>query len=266
LKTQGKNCVLSCDKIHVHKARRFVRNLLSNLYVKCSQCNVRTDYLTFIAHTETCAINLKFFSRNEFKKIIDDQDEKINSLKKELETLKEARNEEKKKQDALKKEQLKTKIANDPEMKKIREEMLKNILDVHAKSKFQKAIIEGKYIDFTHMALNGYPILEEISPPNYYWTALHYTMYYGQLDMAEFCISTLEKEGILDKAMVIFSSDGRCPILCLLTNSMTLEQKKSFLSEILINHPKIKISDYAKVEIKKRGMANLLKIYCGIDI
>jgi len=59
--------------------------------------------------------------------------------------------------------------------------------------------------------------------------------------------------------MSLFTSDGRCPMLCLLTNSMDLESKKSFLAEILHKHPGLYISDKALADMKKKGMTELMK-------
>ncbi len=259
LKTQNKDCVLKCNQSKIQKAGKFVNNFLKNLYVKCNQCNKKTDYITFVKHLDACQINQKFFSRNEFKNIIRDQDEKIESLANEIKSLKEKRDEKKKEKDSSKKDQLKKQVLNNPEIKEIRAELLQNTLSSSQKSAFQKCANEGKYPEFIeHVFNDGFPILEEISPVNYYWTAIHYAMYYGHLEIVKFCFSMLESQDLLEKAMQLFTSDGRCPILCLLTNSLNLDQKKKFMSDLLLNFPDLKISDFALIEMKKRGMDYLI--------
>ncbi len=264
LKTAGKNCVLHCPASCIKGASKFVLELLKNLSLRCELCG-RTgiDYHTFVKHIEGCSLNLRFANKNDINSEIKDRAKKIESLKEEVKALKKKQSDRQKEQEELKKSQsVSSSTTNDPAKQKIRQELISHSLNTNQKMELYKATIEGRLIDFKQMVLNkNYPILEEVSAVNYYWTPLHYAMHYGQMEVALFIFDMLKRLNVLDKAMKLESNDNRCPILCLLrSNSLNIDKKKEFM-ERLLNSYKIKVSDNAKIEMKKRGMESLINIY-----
>lgn len=264
LKIGGKNCVYNCPASCIKGASKFVLELLRNLRLRCQLCNKSgIDYHTFIKHIEGCSLNLRFNCEKEIRKEITDREQKIELLKKEVSSLKEKEDVKKKEQDKLKLEQKNAQTtSNNPEIMKVRKELITHYLNTNQKMELYKATIEGRILDFKQMVVQkNYPILEEVSAQNYYWTPLHYAMHYGQVDIVLFCFDVLKKLNILDKAMKLESNDGRCPILCLLrSNSLNIDKKKEFMEKLLRTY-KFHVGDNAKVEMKKRGMDNLITMY-----
>ena len=59
-------------------------------------------------------------------------------------------------------------------------------------------------------------------------------------------------------AMMLKSSDGRTPLLCLLrSNSLNLDQKKDIFTKVIKNYPII-ITDELRNELKARNCLNIL--------
>ena len=263
LKIGGKNCVYNCPASCITGASKFVLELLKNLSLRCELCGCRgIDYHTFVKHIEGCSLNMKFANKADIEEEISDRDKKIHQLKAELHVLKKQQNEKLKDQEELKKTQSQViNTTNDPVKQKLRQELITHNLNTNQKMELYKATIEGRILDFKQMVLQKhYPILEEVSAANYYWTSLHYAMHYGQMDIALFCFEVLKNMNLLEKAIKLESNDGRCPILCLLrSNSLSLEKKKEFM-ELLLKTYKFKISDSAKIEMKKRNLESLINL------
>jgi len=260
LKIGGKNCVYNCPASCIKNASKFVLELLKKLSLRCELCGIKgIDYHTYIKHVEGCGLNLKFANKEDINADIKDKDKKIEALKYELSVLKHKRYESQKEQEELKKAQSQVQTIADPAKQKIRQELITNILNTNQKMELYKATIEGRLLDFKQMVLHSkFPILEEVSAANYYWTPLHYAMHYGQIDIALFCFEVLKKMGLLEKAVNLESNDGRCPILCLLrSNSLNIDKKKEFLERILKTY-KIQVTENAKAEMKKRNIDSLL--------
>jgi len=151
---------------------------------------------------------------------------------------------------------------NDPAKMALRNELITHALSNSQKMELYKSAIEGRLVDYKNFVLTKkYPILEEVSAQNFYWTSFHYSMHYGQADIVLFSMEVLKKSNLLDKAMKLESNDGRCPILCLLrSNSLPIEKKKDIMERVLKNF-KFEMTDNAKAEMKKRGMESLLNEY-----
>ena len=133
-------------------------------------------------------------------------------------------------------------------------------LSVTQKMEMYNACVEGRLTEFKNLVqISKYPVLEEVSAHNYYWTPLHYAMHYGQVEIIKFIFEHLRKQGKLDAAMRLESNDGRCPILCLLrSNNLNIDKKKEILNTVLSLH-NFSMSPEAKKEAKNRDMENLLK-------
>jgi len=263
LKIGGKNCVYNCPASCITGASKFVLELLKNLSLRCELCGRKgIDYHTFVKHIEGCSLNLKFSNRDDINVEIKERDKKIEQLKSEINILRHSQKEKLKEQEQLKKDQSQVNTVVDPAKAKLRQELITHSLNTNQKMELYKATIEGRILDFKQMVLQKkYPILEEVSAANYYWTSLHYAMHYGQMEIALFCFEVLKNQNILEKAMKLESNDGRCPILCLLrSNSLNLEKKKEFL-ELLLKTFRFKVSDNAKTEMKKRQLDNLITTY-----
>jgi len=105
-----------------------------------------------------------------------------------------------------------------------------------------------------------YPMLEEVSAHNYYWTPLHYAMHYGQIEIIKFLIEQLKGKGIIESAMKLESNDGRCPLLCLLrSNSINVDKKKEILTKFLQLYPNTFLSNDVRKEARSRDMDGILK-------
>ncbi len=250
MKIAGKKCVLHCT-LPVKKANKFVYDMLNKLKIKCETCGKGgIDYDIFVKHMEACLINKKLSSVEELNKIVQEKDHKIEELTAELNNLKLHGNKSKSSTETgMTKEQL-------------REEFMSFGLSVSQKMELYNASVEGKLSDFQNLINNKkYPILEEVSAHNYFWTSLHYAMHYGQTDIIFFILETLNNRGIIAPSMKLQSDDGRCPILCLLrSNFLNLEKKKAIMDKILSKF-KFSVSNEVRKEMRNRDMEGILKKY-----
>ncbi len=133
-------------------------------------------------------------------------------------------------------------------------------LPVNQKMELYNAAVEGKLSEFQNMIVNKrYPVLEEVSAHNYFWTPLHYAMHYAQADIIMFIMESLKTNGIIDLAMRLQSDDGRCPLLCLLrSNSLSSEKKKDILDKLLSKYS-FEITNEVKKEMRNRDMESILR-------
>ena len=122
------------------------------------------------------------------------------------------------------------------------------------------AYVSGKLTDFRNLIVNKqYPILEEISAKNYGWTPLHYAMHYGKFDVICFILDYLTERGKYSMAMMLKSSDGRTPVLCLLrSNSLNIEQKIEVLIKVFQRYV-IPLTAELKTELKNRNCLQLIE-------
>jgi len=134
-------------------------------------------------------------------------------------------------------------------------------LPINQKMELYNSCVEGRLEEFKNLVINKkYPMLEEVSAHDYYWTPLHYAMHYGQIEIIKFLMEQLKAKGIHESAMRIESNDGRCPLLCLLrSNSINVDKKKEILTKFLQMYPNTNLSNEVRKEIKSRDMDAILK-------
>jgi hypothetical protein len=254
MKIAGRKCVLHCTS-PVKKANKFVRDMLSKLKMRCETCGKSgISYEIYIKHMDACLLNQKISTVDELTKTIKEKEMKVDELSAEIEHLK---------LNGTKTKNGFETHSNTPLSKEqLRQQLMSFNLPVNQKMELYNAAVEGKLIEFKDLIYNKrYPILEEVSAHNYYWTPLHYAMHYGQLDIVYFILDYLKQNNILDMAMKLQSDDGRCPILCLLrSNSLNIDKKKDILDKIIGKYF-FEISNDARKEIRNRDMENILKKY-----
>lgn len=252
LKSADKNCFNEGCKGTYIKANKFVREILSNLSVKCYGCNRdNIKYTDYLEHIKTCE---GYLSNPILKKLalINKKTEEIKILKKEKEKMvKEAR---------------KKNMLSDQEL---RNRYLTNKLQTTDKMNFYQSVIDGnldaykKYIYGTYGQV--YNIFEEVSAPGYGWTTFHYAMHYAKWNIIKFIIEYLESQNKIEIGFGLKSKDGRCPLLCLLkSNALKADVKRDTFNKIITNFC-IPVSDEVKKELNNRGLGDLIskiKPYC----
>jgi hypothetical protein len=245
LKSADKNCFNEGCKGTYIKANKFVREILSNLNIKCYGCNQdNIKYTEYLDHIKSCE---GYLSNPILKKLslINQKSEEIVKLKKEKEELmKEAR---------------KKNMISDQEL---RNRYLTNKLQTTDKMNFYQSVIDGnleaykKYIYGTYG--HAYNIFEEVSAPGYGWTTFHYAMHYAKWNIIKFIIEYLESQNKLEIGFRLKSKDGRCPLLCLLkSNALKADVKRDTFNKIISNFT-IPVSDEVKKELNNRGLGDLI--------
>jgi hypothetical protein len=252
MKIAGRKCVLHCTT-PVKKANKFVRDMLSKLKLKCETCGKSgITYDIYIKHIDACLLNQKISTVDELTKTIAEKEMKIDELVSEIESLKLNGS---KRYDAIPNSMQLTK-------EQLRQQLITFNLPVNQKMELYNSAVEGRIAEFKDLIYNKrYPILEEVSAHNYYWTSLHYAMHYGQVEIIFFILEYLKTNNILEMAMKLQSDDGRDPLLCLLrSNSLNIDKKKDIIDK-LISKYFFEISNDARKEIRNRDMENILKKY-----
>jgi hypothetical protein len=254
MKIAGRKCVLHCTA-PVKKANKFVRDMLGKLKIKCETCGKSgISYDIYIKHTDACLLNQKISTVDELTKTIKEKEVRIDELSSEIENLKLNGNRIAKNGFDMGSVQL-TKD-------QLRQQLMTFNLPVNQKMELYNAAVEGRLPEFKDLVYNKrYPILEEVSAHNYYWTSLHYAMHYGQVDIIFFILEYLKSNNILELAMKLQSDDGRDPLLCLLrSNSLNVDKKKDIIDKIISKYF-FEISNDARKEIRNRDMEGILKKY-----
>ena len=245
LKSAEKNCFNEGCKGTYIKANKFVREILSNLSIKCHGClkdNIKyTDYLN---HIKTCE---GYLSSPILKKLVS-----INQKTEEIEKLK-------KEKEKLVKEKRQRVNLSDQEL---RNRYLTNTLQNNDKMNFYQSVIDGNLEAYKRYILGTYGekynIFEEVSAPGYGWTTFHYSMHYAKWNIIKFIFEYLEQQNKLEIGLRLKSKDGRCPLLCLLkSNALKADVKKDTFSKIISNFT-IPVSDEVKKELNNRGMGDLI--------
>ncbi len=241
----GKQCVSKCDSSAViKKANKFVREILSKLTFTCTRCNKsKIYYEEYIKHLDTCKHDTNEPTRDHLIGLVLEKETEIEQLNKEIENFKYS--------------QITSMNKND-----LRSSLVSNVLNTNQKMELYNATIQGKIKDFMKFINEKkYPILEEVSAKNYYWTCLHYAMHYGRKDIILFIFDNLKSQNLLDTAMRLESNDGRCPLSCLLrSNTLNTEKKKDILDTIIAKY-NIFVSSVVKKEIKNRNLDYILRRY-----
>jgi hypothetical protein len=246
----GKNCMTFKCKGNIRKANKFVREILSNLKISCIYClNGEFSYPDYNSHLNKCEV---YQNSSRYKLFKDIKDKEV---LKEIETTKLSISSETYSK------------CRDPYINLSKDELRKALitfnLPIGQKMELYNSCIEGKIEVFKNLVINkNFPLLEEVSAHNYYWTSFHYAMHYGQWEIIKFICETLEKMKILESSFKLESNDNRCPLLCLMrSNSLDLNKKADIFSRLLQKYPNIPFSNELKKEIKTRGLENVAKKY-----
>lgn len=245
LKSADKNCFNEGCKGTYNKANKFVREILSNLNIKCYGCNKdNIRYNDYLEHIKTCE---GYLSNPILKKLV-----MINQKTEEIEKLK-------KEKELLLKEAKKRNMLSDQEL---RIKFLTNKLSAENKMVFYQAVIEGNVAAYKKYILGtygkAYNIFEEVSAPGYGWTTFHYAMHYAKWEVIKFIIEYLQSINKLEVGFRLKSKDGRCPLLCLLkSNAIKPEVKRETFDKIISNFT-IPVSEEVIKELNNRGLNDLV--------
>ena len=245
LKSADKNCFNEGCKGKYLKANKFIRNILSDLNIKCFGClkdNIR--YLDYLEHIKTCE---GYLSSPILKTLasINQKEEEIIKLKKEKEKL-------------LKGVPKRITLSD----QEIKEKYLTNKLSKDDKMNFYNSVIEENLEEYKKCILGKYGtpynIFEEVSAPGFGWTTFHYAMHYAKWNIIQFIINYLIENKKVEIGFRLKSKDRRCPLLCLLkSNAINKETKKETFSKI-INFFTIPVSPEVIKELKNRGFDDLI--------
>ena len=246
LEISNKGCVMRCKNPVVEKANKFVFGLLDKFLLKCPLCQEGgLSYQKFLLHYDCCIIASKYGTIEELTKLEKEKDDEIQKLKQDIEKLKSNC----------------YKIENEFTQEELRKDLITNKLDVNSKMILYQAAVKGDLNEFKRLIAKGFPMLEEVSAANYYWTPLHYAMHYGKLEIAFYIMNTLKEQGKYRMAMALESNDNRTPVLCLLkSNALSLTDKKEYFTR-LIQRYKIYCDQRTYKEIKNRNLEEIYKQY-----
>ena len=235
------SCVTPNCKGQYEKANKFIREILTALKIKCFACNEKNlNYTNYLKHIEECEQYKKNPPMAMIREI-NKNSEMIKKLKKEYESL------------------VNTNMNNiSPD--ELRLNMVTSKLSISEKMDLYNAAVEGRVPDFKKLVeVNNFPILEEVSAKSYGWTPFHYAMHYGKWEIIKYIMNYLNARHQLNLALMLKSSDGRCPLLCLLrSNTVNIEKKKEIFGNILNEFKNINISDEVKKELKNRGLSYMI--------
>lgn len=247
LKISNKGCVMRCKK-PVEKANKFVYGLLDKFLLKCPLCHEGgLSYQKFLLHYDCCIIANKYGTLEELTKLEKEKDEEIEKLKQDIQKLK------------SNSYQIEADVKFNQE--DIRKELITNKLDVNAKMVLYQAAVKGELNDFKKLISKGFPLLEEVSAANFYWTPLHYAMHYGKMEIAFYILDILKSQGKYRMAMALESNDNRTPVLCLLkSNALSLSDKREYFTK-LVQKYQIFCDERTLREIKNRNLEGIYKQY-----
>ena len=248
LEISNKGCVMRCKNPKVEKANKFVFGLLEKFLLKCPLCQTGSlNYQKFLQHFGCCIIANKYGTIEELTKLEKEKDEEIEKLKHDIEKLK------------TNSYQIEIKYTQE----ELRKELITSKLDVNSKMILYQAAVKGELSDFKKLIDRGYPLLEEVSAANFYWTPLHYAMHYGKMEIAFYILDLLKQQGKYRMAMELESNDKRTPVLCLLkSNALSLSDKKEYFTR-LIQRYDINPDERTIREIKNRNLEDIFKKYQG---
>ena len=137
--------------------------------------------------------------------------------------------------------------------------LVTNRLNGAQKMELYKSCTEGRLSDFIQLIeRKGYPILEEISAKNFNWSSLSYSLHYGKLEIVDYIMTYLQREGKLEAVMKLKTSDGRSPLLCLLRSSNINSEVKKKMFVTLCNKFRLEIDPEVKNELKGRKIDDVL--------
>lgn len=255
LTMHDKRCFGKCEG-NYRRANKYVRDLISNVEMQCENCNQKMSSQIYSSETHLSQCNPEKLKKINLFKALKKNGEDIIKIKKEIDE-----------QLILysKTNKLLPLIKNPSKLLKLSQEMLRNHLmtfNLHIDKKMEMyhCATQGNLEQFKVLVLyKKYPLLEEISYKNFFWTALHYAMHFGQCDLICFIIDILIKENLLEPVLRLQSNDGRCPLLCLLkSNHTTASRKEELFTKLLIKY-NLPLSKEVKKEASARGYEKFLK-------
>ncbi|MCQ2818230.1 MAG: hypothetical protein MJ252_13265 [archaeon] len=272
LKLANKGCANEKCQGKYAKANKYVREILRALKVTCAYCQAKgMNYEGYIEHLKKCEPYLKHPVEQIIREI---KDKDIEIEKANEEMAKKAANP----QINLNPEKTMSpynmpmgmnpigavpsnpmshsQMAFDPNIMRT---LVTNRLTGAQKMELYKCCTEGRTPNFAVLIeRKGYPILEEISAKNFGWTPLHYGMHYGKLEIVDYILGYLQRQGTLYMAMKLRSSDNRTPLLCLLRSSNINPAVKKEIFIKLCNKYKLEIDNELKTELRGRKMEDML--------
>ncbi len=246
LKIAGKGCVMRCTS-NVEKANKFLFDILQRLKLKCPICGEgELNYPKFLLHYDCCVIAKKYGTIEELTKFENEKNEEIEQLKQDIEKLKNNRY-------SIMEDDIKY------SQEEIRKELITNKLDVNSKMVLYQTAVKGELNEFKKLINRDYPLLEEVSAKNFFWTPLHYAMHYGKMEIAFFIMDKLKERGIYSKAMALESNDKRTPVLCLLkSNALSANTKAECFRKLVERYP-INVNEHVLKEIRNRNLEDIYK-------
>lgn len=241
MKIAGKPCVYKCVE-KVAPAGRFVSSILANLSFTCEFCNKKgIKYHIYVKHIEVCEAFRNNFGIKDLQGMLQEKEDELAALKAKIEQ-------------PNPKASVYLDSSLDPET--IRNMCITNKLPPKGKFDLHSAITKGDLTQLKSMIDDqGYPVLEEISAPGYFWTSIHYAMHYGNYAIIEYLLKKLQQQNVIELAILIQAKDGRCPVMCLLkSNKLEREEKKTIIKKILMNFPNVKLSKAVVLELKNKNI------------
>lgn len=251
LKINNKICVKDKCK-ELRKANKFAREMLSQIKLKCSFCKLENifSYDNYIEHLKKCDV---YNDLDIFKKI-----KQTLELENQVQIL------------SAEKLKLKKEIISEDKKLKLNKQGKKffdndliditSILNSSQKMELYNSTIEGDVKKFkTLIEDKNYPIFEEISAEGYNWTSLHYAMHYGKESIIYYILDYLNKRNSLHLGIKKKSSDGRCPLLCMIkSNTLDTSTKKVLLKKLFDRYNNMSIDEIVLIEVKRRGMEDIV--------
>lgn len=256
LNLSQKNCLsqecqllkVPLKKLYI-KTTKYVREILEQLIITCEFCHTeKINWSKYKHHLEEKC--------DEYKSRPNKREDFIHQMKK----LNEKEEELKSELQAVRISKVHFVEEDKPEvMNQLRMSLITNVLSPADKKSLHNSILDGNLALFrTFIIDRKFPIFEEISAKNYYWTSLHYAMHYGKWNIIEFCLNYLKERGLFSKGMKLKSNDNRCPTLCLLkSNALKNEDKKAIL-EKLLKEFQIPITNDIRKEVIARDYVDIL--------
>jgi hypothetical protein len=257
MKIADKKCVTNNCKGNYKKANKFVREVLSTLIITCEYCEKnRILYKDIDSHLDKCEA-FKLSIKDQLFRSIQTKDDKILELSKQVDIARVS-------QSSFNKSQVgKSNLYQNMNKEMLRNSLVTFNLNVQQKMQLYNCTVEGKVEEFkTLVFVNRFPVLEEVSAHNYFWTPFHYAMHYGQFEIVKLICAQLIKNNQFDGAMRLESNDGRCPLLCLLrSNALKPDKKKVMFEQFIALYPTVYMSPEVRKEIKTRDFEPILKKY-----
>ncbi len=232
------------------KTTKYLKEILEQLIITCEFCHEeKLNWAKYKSHLEEKCDVYKSLpnKREDFMRQMKKMSEKEEELKTQLQAAR------------LSKMNFIEQDDKPEDINKIRANYISNILSAADKKILHNAILEGNLPLFRNFIVDRkFPIFEEISAKNYYWTSLHYAMHYGKWNIIEFCLNYLKERDLFIKGMKLRSNDNRCPVLCLLKSNALKNEDKKVILEKLFKEFSISITHDIKKEMIARNYGDML--------